>query len=316
MNASSARTVSIAMAFDERFAPMAAATIASLCAQAQAGRRYEICVLSDGIGGRYQELLSGMVRAYGEHLSLRLVSCNTEQFAGRSLAYSPLTRHTFTRLYLPQLLPEAERVLYLDSDLLISADVAALFDQDLQGHVLGCCVDPVALWPPERNMYLIRARGFPYDTLAQYVSGHLGLSGERALRGYFNSGVMLIDLPRYARALELRLPDLMRKEYAFPDQDILNVVFHDDYLVLDEGWNVAAGKRFRQWCEHHDCLPPITHYSGERKPWNKAPPLSAEDHEFWRAVSGTPFFSAALERWMIACMEFTATAVLQRIQRR
>jgi len=40
----------------------------------------------------------------------------------------------YMRLYLPRLLPEADKILYLDSDLIVHTDACALFD-----HELGDC---------------------------------------------------------------------------------------------------------------------------------------------------------------------------------
>lgn len=127
--------ITVAMAFDENYVPVAAAAIASLLSHAGGQSRYHICILSDALSARSAQLLCAMATA--PNTCVEVVACNTEELAGRSLSYSHFTRHAFTRLYLPQLLPKEERVLYLDADTLVSADVAQLCSVDLEGHALG-----------------------------------------------------------------------------------------------------------------------------------------------------------------------------------
>ena len=306
--------VDVAMAFDEHYVPVAAAALASLLSHAGRQSTYHIHILSDALSARSAQLLCAM--ADTPHASVQVVACNAEELSGRGLGYSQFTRHTFTRLYLPQLLPDLKRVLYLDADTLVSADMAHLMSVDLQGYALGGVRGAMAA-PPHSQLPQpqLRAQGYPYDTMEEYLRGHLGLNDVQQGR-YFNSGVLVIDLPRYAARLKETLPQLMARQWAYADQDILNVAFADDHLLLDEGWNVFASARrppspYEQWYARHGCLPPIQHFAGMRNPCDNPRPDLGVCDEFWRVLAGTPFFAQALQRWVRACVGEQLRTLLQ-----
>ncbi|KAL0563337.1 hypothetical protein V5O48_018734, partial [Marasmius crinis-equi] len=106
-----------------------------------------------------------------------------------------------------------ERVLFLDSDILVRHDLSDLWKLDLQRKVFAAARDI----------------GFPM--------GHEGV--ER--RAYFNAGVMLIDVTR----IRFRLPSLLdfievRPQTTHKDQDALNDFFHDDWLEISVDWNATG----------------------------------------------------------------------------
>jgi lipopolysaccharide biosynthesis glycosyltransferase len=141
--------------------------------------------------------------------------------------------------------PSAERVLYLDSDLLVCRNLSPLYEVDLQGRAIAAAHD-------------------------QFVANRVRhLSGKAAEddRPVFNSGVLLIDLNRMRDGLgeRLRAVALQRQDgWPWFDQSVLNgVLAEDDWLEIGPEWNA------------HD-LPPegplgyddaaIIHFAGW-KPW-------------------------------------------------
>ncbi|TFY60604.1 hypothetical protein EVJ58_g5039 [Rhodofomes roseus] len=119
---------------------------------------------------------------------------------------------TWAKLDMIPVLP-VERVLYLDADVLVRADLRSLWDIDLVGRPLGT----------------VRDVGFPM--------GHEGMH-----RGpYFNAGVLLMDLARIRTewdALTATAETLLGAEYA--DQDALNTHFRDTWLPLPMKWNAQG----------------------------------------------------------------------------
>lgn len=89
-----------------------------------------------------------------------------------SLAGNHLPVSAYYRILLPNLLPEVDRVLYLDYDTLVVNDLTSLWQSDLEGHFLGCI----------RDLGVTIKNGWSNDLLGKY--------GEN----YFNSGVLLMDL--------------------------------------------------------------------------------------------------------------------------
>ena len=128
-----------------------------------------------------------------------------------------ISRVMWYRLFLPELLSGARRVLYVDCDVIVRAPLAPLFDTDLGGRPLGAV----------HNVF---------ERMHAHHAAGLGLTAD----SYFNSGVLLLDLDawrreRHADAILRRVRDGQR--LLFPDQDALNLVFAGRWQPLHPRWN-------------------------------------------------------------------------------
>ena len=63
-----------------------------------------------------------------ERLRIRILDMSAVSFSGDLRLLAHTTAATMDRLYLPMLLPTADRVVYLDTDLICLADLAPLYD--------------------------------------------------------------------------------------------------------------------------------------------------------------------------------------------
>lgn len=125
------------------------------------------------------------------------------------------------RVLLPELLPEVERVLYLDADTLVLAPLRPLWETDLGERIAAAVHNP---------MYAFLDAGF---------MAALGLGSPR---DYFNSGVLLLDLKRWRQAglsAELnRFVASYGEVQNWPDQNALNAVLcRGRCLLLSPVWN-------------------------------------------------------------------------------
>jgi lipopolysaccharide biosynthesis glycosyltransferase len=161
------------------------------------------------------------------------------------------------RIFLPELLPGLDKVLYLDSDIVVLQSLDALWHTDVSGHALGAVTNPM----PAIH------RNYPTDVL--------GLAPE----DYFNSGVLLLNLQRlrqqHARE-DLLAYAAQHPANACPDQDALNALFHDSRLRLHLRWNYQTALLDLRPCEipipaaevgEAAADPAIVHFSGPFKPW-------------------------------------------------
>lgn len=150
--------------------------------------------------------------------------------------------------------PEVERVLYLDGDMVILGSVGPLLEMDLGANVLAAVQIPGSIGP----------RRLGYD--AKY--------------GYFNSGVMVINLRRWrelgAKALLVTAAHEISEKLNDPDQDVLNYCFHDKCIPLDYIWNTIS-PFFKQMnylnlsqAEIAKTVrnTRIVHFNGPGKPWH------------------------------------------------
>lgn len=170
-----------------------------------------------------------------------------------SLAGNHLPVSAYYRILLPNLLPEVDRVLYLDYDTLVVNDLASLWQRDLEGNFLGCV----------RDLGIVVKNSWGKDLFGKYKAD------------YFNSGVLLMDLHL------LRKYSLITYFYQFilettdffvlGDQDAYNLFFKDAVKYLDIENNYVIQLFASQLESEHRKLSDIRilHFLGVMKPWNR-----------------------------------------------
>lgn len=169
-----------------------------------------------------------------------------------------LTTATLVKLALPDIFAEHEgRILYLDADVTIHADVSVLFTLDLKDLPIAACRRGVV---------------FHSDEQRRIAEAHFGELGMTRPYTYFNSGVMLIDAVRWkqedltARALDFIAGN--RDICLLPDEDSLNAVLDGRFAALSPIWNMVP-RRPPAMLVHGRHRPAIIHYSGHDKPWKR-----------------------------------------------
>lgn len=168
-------------------------------------------------------------------------------------------REAWYRTLLPEFLPHASRILYLDADTIVRRSIRPLWETDLQGSVVGAIVNPM------------------YGFLDTSFMADLGVT---SIDDYFNSGVILFDLDEWRRQnVSSQLFAFVRErgsQQAWPDQNTLNSVLSGRWHKLGLEWNmqnVYFDLRVAKipYSEKQVLVaredPAIVHYSVPYKPW-------------------------------------------------
>ena len=295
-------TVNIALAADRNYLPHAAAMLRSLMDHADPARPLNIFFLYSDISEHALKVFESMLNERPGTTLHALDTGGMFDKSYRSASRAP-SNATYNRFLLFSLLPGLERLLYLDSDMILRHDVCALYDTDLGEAHLGAVPD----WIMTRTLTGPTKTIDPdVPELSVYHRETLGLSSEEIAR-YFNAGVLLFN---FAAMGDLRGlgAELMREaqegRYLFRDQDILNVHFKDKLHVLDPRWNVfnshpeaygrvpAAGQA-QAMAARKD--PWAIHYADrDYKPWRPRPVPQAG--HYWQALIRTPFYGEITAR--------------------
>lgn len=164
------------------------------------------------------------------------------------------------RLFLPRLLPDATKVLYLDCDTLVLDSLLPLWETPLGKHALAAVTNPS--WSSEQDV-----RWY----------AECGLASQEQ---YFNSGVMLLNLDEFRaqRWSEAVLAHGRANGHwtQYGDQDSLVILLHAHRLRLSPRWNVmrivalsgSSRSLFTpQQMEEAIRSPAIIHFEGSTKPW-------------------------------------------------
>ena len=291
------KNVAIAFAADDRFVPCLAVTLASVIQNASGKNNYDILILTTDISEVNRGLLLSLALGR-ENFSIRFV--NPERIVGKFKPY--LHWHfghieTYFRLIIPELLPRYDKVLYLDSDMVVETDIANLFNEDPGCFLLAAShdADTAGLY----NGYW-KDRKIYTDTVLRLKEPYQ----------YFQAGTLLINLEEFRRLYSAReMLDFASKEkWQLQDQDVLNKLCEGRVKYVDMSWNVMVdynGIRINkiialapQWLNRMYMesrkAPKIIHYAGPQKPW--LCPEMDFGGEFWKYAKLTPFYEILLHR--------------------
>ena len=163
-----------------------------------------------------------------------------------------LTRGTFLRLLIPQLLPDADRVLYMDCDMVVLGDLSGLADLPLGTDLFA------AVPCPSPTQSALDATGVPAGS-------------------YVNAGLLLMNLPvwRAENTAERCLARLTGEEQPVlsGDEAALNLLGRGRVTALPAGMNVYSDPA----AYASTGTPPedvrVVHYVVNNKPWNGPMPL-------------------------------------------
>lgn len=294
-----ANPVVIACAADAGYALPLAVMLRSAAKRLDAAHELRVYAVD---GGLEPEQRTRIACALADRGTIRWVRPRRAPFVGLPL-WGRMLAATYDKLAIASLLPDdVERALWLDADLLVEADLAALWRLDLGGAVLRAASD--ARVPTVGARFGIRAH-------AAY-----GLAAGDA---YFNAGVLLIDLARWrAERVEERALDYLRRHGAdvyFWDQEGLNVALAGRWQPLPASWNATPDPGHRQAIAGGDAR--IVHFSGNLKPWRYAGdgPLHARYYAAldetawsgWRPPAG--FWSSGIARYESSALRRLALPV-------
>ena len=211
----------------------------------------------DDTSERNRRRLAGMVSKLGSQIRFHEVP---DRWV-KGLPIKGFTRKaTWYRILLDEILPDIDRVLYLDVDLLVMDSLVPLWRTDLAGHVVAAVT----------NVPMLHDR--PYTE-------RLELGGDP----YFNAGVLLLDLASIRGdgiGVELREFGVNHAaRLRWRDQDVLNEVLHDRRLALVPRWNCMNSVMNFSWAYEYFSVedlddarrnPAIRHFEGpdRNKPWH------------------------------------------------
>ncbi|TDH14144.1 hypothetical protein EPR50_G00041730 [Perca flavescens] len=199
-------------------------------------------------------------------------------------AVKPLT---FARFYLPLYIPEAEKAIYLDDDVIVQGDIQELYETNLKpGHAAAFSDD----CDSASAKGIIRGAGNQnnYIGFLDFKKDAIKKLGMRANTCSFNPGVILANLTEWrnqniTRQLENWMElntqeDLYSKTLAESiTTPPLLIVFYKRHSTIDPMWHVrhlgttGAGNRYSpQFVKAAKLL----HWNGHYKPWGRTSSFS------------------------------------------
>lgn len=256
---------SVVFASDARGVLPLSVAVWSLLENSAEGAAWQINVIGDGIPEEARDSIRQLAQRAGKKCSLRFLELG-DVIPGDVKVTERFPRSTWTRLFLGRMLPDVDRALYVDIDVMFCADPSALFDLDMKGAVVAGVLEDAS-------------------HLGSFFNERLDMP--LSCPGYINAGVMLMDLARFREenldALCLKFYESHREVAYALDQDSINGALFDRILPIHPRWNWSDGLTRRLGFVRSDektwkgytladsvqaaLYPGILHFKGQHKPW-------------------------------------------------
>lgn len=236
--------IPIFFATDDNYAPFLAVSIRSMLDNADKNYFYRIHILTSSMNEANRKK---MLSLSGENSKISFD--NPEKKLAHLMESLSLRDYysvaTYYRLFIADMFPEYDKVMYIDSDTVIPGDISKMYLTDIGTNLVGAVQESVMLTEPFGE-YAEKVIKIPYNE-------------------YFNAGILLMNLREFrANRIESRFIDLLSRK-KFPvaqDQDYLNVLCHKKVYYFGHEWNLPPVDGLT------DKAPEIVHYKMALRPWN------------------------------------------------
>ena len=260
MNNSNKVKIPVVLASDENYAPYLFVTMYSAIQNKADNSIYDFYILvPNKFSNNCKKLFKNLETST---VFVNFVDMN-DMFQSSKTTIKHITYPTYYRLLLAELLPDYDKVLYLDTDVIVLKDLKSLYDYDLnENYIAGVKAAAYILNEKTESLYY-KSIGLP------------------ELSGYINAGVTLWNIKKIRDDnITPGLISLVDENFKSQDQDIINVVFYGRILFLDFSFNVMTKYLSGKYAKNDlydiygkdvfECglkNPCIIHYADKRKPW-------------------------------------------------
>jgi lipopolysaccharide biosynthesis glycosyltransferase len=242
--------VSIAFICDSHYVIPTSVAITSLICNKNPDTYYDIYIIAADLSDKEIEKFSEF---RGSNADIHIIKASLKKF---EYIYTSryITSATYLKFDLPNLIPDQNKVLYLDGDVIIQKDLSELFEMNINDYYAGV------------------------------VKDFIMIDNDLKIKNYFNAGVMLFNLKLMrendsASALFNIVKSADKLE--FHDQDCFNIYFHNNVKLLPVIYNFFLQREEKYSLEHiNKCFETnysslndikkdsfIIHLVGYDKPW-------------------------------------------------
>lgn len=272
-------TVPIAFAFDNNLILPACVCISSLMMNAREDTFYDIFILHSAKEYLKKDELNLLLHYYS---NCRIRYREVDDTFDYAFEIRGITTPAYYRLLIPELIPEYDKVIYSDVDIIFRMDLAELYQVDLREYLLAATKDLGINLSKDGRAYIASIPGL--------VQGQ-----------YLQSGFIVINnaLMREKRMVE-QFKVLARRKYRYQDQDILNISCQGKVFYLSPYYNmtdlsyvhfihnreivkcVYSDEEINDTLQHGNI-----HYNGH-KPWKE---YCVNFDIWWEYYRKSPFFN-------------------------
>ena len=267
------KVIPIFFAVYDGYVPFLAVALQSIIENSSKEYFYSIKILYTNIE---EENKKKILKYERENIKIEFVDLNyyIEDVKDKLYTRDYYTKTTYFRLFIPNLYPQYDKAIYLDSDIVVLGDIAKLYNEDIGDNLVAAVPDNVI----QTN-----------KVFQDYVERVVGIA---TYKNYFNAGMLLMNLD------EMRKFDFQNKflyllgtvKFAVvQDQDYLNRLCKGRTKLLDKGWDKMPIPTDE--IEEKDIK--LIHYNLTYKPWHFENVLY--ENFFWNYAKKTEYYDEIQE---------------------
>jgi len=286
-------SIPVAFSSSDYFAPYLGVAIQSIIDSSTPKNNYDIVVFTSDMSENNQNILCQMV-SRNTNFSIRFVNVS-EVFSHFKLhIWAHYSINGYFRLVAPLFMKDYQKIIFLDSDLIILEDIANLYNIDIFDYSIGACAE-----------YFMLAIA---EICGQHVKDYLRKKlGFKDIDKYFNTGVMIMNIPKF---IKHNFPDILLDmvstfDYDILEQDALNELFNEDVCYIPNEWNYAPLQKHMKEDKFLENMsdygrekylaitqPKILHFANRAKVWFYPDEDWAET--WWKMARKTPYYELIL----------------------
>lgn len=288
--------VPIVLSMSNDYALVTGVAVKSICQNATKDYNYDIIIMEYNLSNDQKAQIEETVTSI-ENVSLRFFNFERFIYTSFSERERGLVTNGTIRFFLPQLLPLYDKVIYLDSDVIVEGDLGLLYQTEIGENLIAGCrdIDVIASYNTAENPY------------TEYLDRVINLDQPY---DFIQVGVLIMNLKdaREKWTIDRLVIHLSAPEYRHHVRDALNSLVDKKRLILDMKWNFIAcsSNNYREisrknvfWNLPREIAaeyvsakraPSIIHYAGDFKPWQN--PNCEMANSFWKYARTQSYYEA------------------------
>lgn len=265
-------TIPIFYSISDDFTKYAAVSLHSLVTHANPEADYTVYFLNQDLSDEHKKDLKDLgsenIHVNFFHIDDELVK-PIQNRKENFLRADFFTMSIFYRLFIPELFPQYDKTIYIDSDTIVNDDIAKLYNTNLGNNLFAACTDSSIQY---------------VDKMIKYIKNVLALDPKK----YINSGMLVINAKAFREERFIDHFMNLLEKYHFdciaPDQDYLNEIGEGRILHLNSRWDAMPNENTKPLAN-----PGLIHYNLFFKPWHFQN-IQYEDY-FWQTAKETKFYN-------------------------
>ena len=231
--------INVCLACDNNYAKYAGVVIASILANSQQDENINCYILDGGISDDNKSKFNELKTI--KNCNIEFVQIDESMFEDykKVATHKYISIATYYRLRLTTLLPNVDKIIYFDCDVIVNSSLKELFNVDLHNNIIAGVKDI------NKQMLKINPN-------------------------YINAGMIVMDLNKIRQEnIEQQFYDWTKEHIEtikVGDQEIINEVLKNRIEIVNDEWNVQSSNFTNR--SSYISNPKVIHYVAKKKPWH------------------------------------------------